>query len=72
MEEDRAKLPAPLGKRWRPVGFLTIKKAEVQALHARIGREKGIYAANRVLALFGRCSTRPTTSATAAAIPRPA
>ena len=30
----------------------TIKKAEVQALHARIGREKGIYAANRVLALL--------------------
>lgn len=30
----------------------TIKKTEVQALHARIGREAGPYAANRVLALL--------------------
>jgi integrase len=30
----------------------TIKKADVQALHSRIGTEKGIYAANRTLALL--------------------
>jgi integrase len=30
----------------------TIKKSEVQTLHAKLGRDKGIYAANRVLALL--------------------
>jgi integrase len=51
VEEDRRNYRlhlAPLAGR----RLSTIKKVEVQALHARIGREKGVYAANRVLALL--------------------
>ena len=38
---------------WRNRRLSTIGKADVQALHARIGRDHGHYAANRLLALVG-------------------
>jgi integrase len=51
MEEDernyKLHLTTLVGRR-----LSTIKKAEVQALHAKLGTDKGIYAANRVLALL--------------------
>ena len=51
VEEDernyKLHLSALVGRR-----LSTITKREVQALHARLGTDKGIYAANRVLALL--------------------
>ena len=38
--------------KWGPRRLGTIKKGDVQAHHAKIGRENGIYAANRMLALL--------------------
>ena len=39
-------------KPWTGRRLSTVKKADVQAEHARLGRECGIYAANRMLALL--------------------
>ncbi|NQT15222.1 MAG: site-specific integrase [Planctomycetes bacterium] len=39
--------------RWAGRRLSAIKKADVQALHSRVGRENGHYAANRLLALLG-------------------
>jgi integrase len=38
-------------KPWANRRLSSIKKADVQALHAKVGRENGFYAANRLLAL---------------------
>ena len=40
-------------KRWAGRRLSAIKKADVQRLHSKIGRENGHYAANRMLALLG-------------------
>lgn len=39
-------------KRWENRRLSTVKKADVQSLHARIGKDNGRYAANRALALL--------------------
>ena len=39
-------------KPWEPRRLGSIEKSDVQALHARVGRENGIYAANRLLSLL--------------------
>ena len=50
-QEERAQYNAFL-KPWAHRKLSSIKKAEVAALHARVGQENGIYAANRLLALL--------------------
>jgi integrase len=37
---------------WRNRKLSTIRKSDVQAMHAKVGRENGTYAANRMLALI--------------------
>jgi integrase len=49
--EDERQYNASL-KPWQHRRLSTIKKADVQALHANMGQENGIYAANRLLALL--------------------
>lgn len=48
--EDQRQFDAFLAP-WKARRLSTISKADVQALHARIGRDNGTYAANRLLAL---------------------
>lgn len=50
-KEDQRQYDAFL-KPWAGRKLSAIKKSDVQALHARIGRKNGHYAANRVLALL--------------------
>lgn len=52
-EEDQAQFTRHL-THWEHRKLSNIKKADIQKLHCEIGRDKGEYAANRVLAL---CST---------------
>jgi integrase len=49
--EDERQYNATL-KPWEHRRLTTILKADVQALHAKMGQENGIYAANRLLALL--------------------
>jgi integrase len=49
--EDKLKYNKFLGP-WASRRLSTISKAHVQELHSRVGRESGIYAANRLLALL--------------------
>jgi integrase len=49
--EDERQYDAFL-KPWAGRRLSAVKKADVQALHARIGAKNGVYAANRVLALL--------------------
>ena len=49
--EDRLKYNKFL-ESWGSRRLSSIEKSDVQTLHARVGRENGIYAANRLLALL--------------------
>jgi integrase len=50
--EDKAREPAPIPATWRHRRLSDITHAEVTQLHSRLQRDRGLYTANRVLALL--------------------
>lgn len=51
-EEDKERKPAPIPATWKNRRLSDISHAEVTQLHGRLQRDRGPYAANRVLALL--------------------